>query len=179
MVRPAVCLVFIFLAGCASSPQGASPQGYSHEQAIEVMLKDLGAPALAMNGLHIAAAQSKNDSPEKAQFFDCVFNNISEQTLRDMMIPVYKKYYTKEDALEVIELLSTPLGKKFKTSVQNTVNSSHPAAVFTPEEDREFAKYSRFFKGPVIDKMNRELKQEGKRIGMEKARPCLKFLKTS
>lgn len=179
MYRLSVYLVFIFLAGCASSPQRGSPESYTHEQAIGVMLADLGASELAMKSLRSAAEKNKSESPLRVEFYDCVFNSISEQTLNEMMIPVYKKYYTKEDALEIIALLSTPLGKKFRASVHNAANPGLPAVVFTPDEDREFAKYARFFQGPAINKMNQELKQEGKRIGTEKARPCVKYLKAS
>ena len=174
-----VCLFVVFLAGCASSPQSRAPESYTHEQAIEVRLANLGASDLAMKSLRIAAEKSKSETPLRVEFYDCVFDNINAQTLNEMMLPVYKKYYTKEDALEIIALLSTPLGKKFKTSVQNAASPDQPAVVFTPEENREFAKYARLFQGPAITKMNEELKQEGKRIGMEKAKPCVKYLKAS
>ncbi len=179
MYRLSVFLVFIFLAGCATSPQSGSPESYTHEQAIGVMLVDLGAADLAMKSLRMAAEKSKSEAPLMVEFYDCVFNNISAQTLNEMMIPVYKKYYTKNDALEIITMLSTPLGKKFKATVHAMASPGPPAVVFTPEENREFAKYARLFQGPAISKMNQELKQEGKRIGMEKAKPCVKYIKAS
>ncbi len=179
MYRLAACLLFIFLTGCASSPKSESPLDYSHEKAIEVMLVGLEASALAMNDLHSATEKGKIESPDKAEFYDCVFRKINEDTLRKAMIPVYMKYYTKEDALEAIQILSTPYGKKFKAVMHSVANNGKQVVPNTPEEARELAKYSRFIQGPVIDKMSQELKRTGKRIGLTKAIPCMIYAQAS
>ena len=144
-----------------------------------MMLAKLDAPVLAMQGLRVAAEKGKAETPERSVFYDCVFNNIREENLRDMMIPVYKKYYTKENALEMVAMLSTPLGKKFKASMHGSVNLAKAPVDFTPEENIEFSKYAHLFQSADIVKLNQELKQQGKLFGIEKARPCVKYIKAS
>lgn len=64
----------------------------------------------AMNQMLVSYKQAMPSVPN--EFWEEFMKEVDEQSLINLIIPVYKKYYTPEDVKAIIAFYETPIGKK-------------------------------------------------------------------
>jgi hypothetical protein len=106
----------ILILGLLASPTGGAHANddakTSDELALE-LLEITGGTAMAQQVMDMMSAQMRPAYPSVPQaFWDELIGSLDGNQLSAMMVPVYSKYYSREDLLALLQFYRTPLGQR-------------------------------------------------------------------
>jgi hypothetical protein len=106
----AALLLQLLIAGTAGADDGGDAQ---KEKDIKEMLRITGAGETAIQVSRQMIASFKQEMPEVPdKFWKEVENEVDKESLINLAVPVYAKYFTGEEIRELLKFYQSALGKK-------------------------------------------------------------------
>src|SRR5687767_9005890 len=103
-------ILIIILYSLSSNSYSQTPATKEH---IKTLLEISGAGKIGVQVMENMVKSFKKSAPNVPhEFWDEYMKDVKPETLIELIIPVYAKYYTDEDVIQLIDFYRTPLGKK-------------------------------------------------------------------
>lgn len=103
-------ILIIVLYSLSSTCYSQTPATKEH---VKTLLEMMGSGKIGVQVMENMLVSFKKSAPNVPnEFWDEFMKEAKPETLIDLMIPIYAKYYTDEDVTQLIEFYGTPLGKK-------------------------------------------------------------------
>ena len=169
----AVLLSITLITGCASQGRYAGMQlSYEHAVAIDDMLQATKADEIALRGVHLRLKQLAVQDPENSELVKDGLKVVDEDFMIKKMIPVYAKYFTEQQALEIASFYKRKTGKKYTELVANpNIPPEKYKGYLTYKERTELADFFESDTGQTMlqaaPRIRRDLIEIGKAIGNE------------
>lgn len=103
-------LLLLFICSVTITATAQSDSSTRHARQLLVLM---GSGKLALQVMNNMIATYKYTRPEiPTTFWDDFMKEVNADELIDLVVPVYVKYYTDEELLQLITFYNSPLGKK-------------------------------------------------------------------
>jgi hypothetical protein len=103
-------ILIIILYSVSSNCYSQTPATKEH---IKALLEMTGSGKLGVQVMENMVITFKKSAPKVPNdFWDEFMKDVKPETLIELIIPIYAKYYTDEDVIQLIDFYRTPLGKK-------------------------------------------------------------------
>ncbi|OQP61915.1 hypothetical protein A3860_29920 [Niastella vici] len=103
-------ILIIIIYSLSSNCYSQTPATKEH---IRTLLEMIGSGKIGVQVMENMLVTFKKTVPNVPnEFWDEYMKEVKPDTLIDLIIPVYAKYYTDEDVTQLIDFYRTPLGKK-------------------------------------------------------------------
>jgi uncharacterized protein len=115
-------LLIILLAAASSVFSQAQP---ANEKNIRKLMQLTGAGELGLQAVDnmIATFRKQHDNIDD-EFWTEMRKELRPETLVDLVVPIYAKYFTDDEILGLIRFYETPLGKKVTSTLPAVMNES-------------------------------------------------------
>jgi hypothetical protein len=115
-------LLIIVLAAASSVFSQAQP---ANEKNIRKLMQLTGAGELGLQAVDnmIATFRKQHDNIDD-EFWTEMRKELRPETLVDLVVPIYAKYFTDDEILGLIRFYETPLGKKVTSTLPAVMNES-------------------------------------------------------
>lgn len=158
-------LALFFFAILGSNASLANDQGQSddaHTQAIVAILDAIDTANITRRAMMQSFAQDTSEYMTK-EFVSCVNNNLTDDMLYDLFIPVYRSNLDENSALRLADFFNTETGKKFGVVVRIQTGEDLPMPDMTEEDLQVYTQYE----NDVLKLGNEQLVADAEAAGME------------
>lgn len=199
MKNPMILLSLLFISACATTNSGTNAtisnahtpvdeanESYTpekivlpndaHSLDIYSILNAIKVHALVRLGFEKKFKQEAITSPEKVKYFECVSDKLSNDSIMQLMAPVYKQHIDAPQAEKLAKLLKTPTGIKFSKIPLVAVGIEKMMPKFNSEDIEIMGPYMADFKALSAPALKQDLKDEGVNLGMQLGLQCIQAL---
>jgi len=162
-------LALVFLLGCAT-PAPSPVVKDSHSYSVKNMIATIGLDSMLRNQANINLEKVKKDKPSQAHIVDCAMRKMDKGFYLELMTPVFKRYYSKEDAEKLTELFTKPVGKKLKTYLLAHLDPNKELPHFNKSDAKQIAKYQHLL--DLLKESINDLKDVAKKEATKVAEDC-------
>lgn len=122
-MRKVILLCVLLTAFCT-----ANAQQKTAEENIKELLRLTGSGEIGVQMITQMVTSYKEQMPDvPAEFWDGFMKEVNPDDLVNLVVPVYAKYYTEKDVLELIAFYKSPLGQKLTRSLPFIMADSYKA----------------------------------------------------
>ena len=170
-------LLITLIAACANQGRYAGMQvGLEHAVAIDNMLQATRADEIALNSVHLRLKQLAVQDPENSELVKDGLKVVNKDFMIKKMIPVYAKYFTEQQAIEIASFYQRKTGRKYTELVANPdIPAEKYQDYLTYKERSELTSFIESDTGQVMlqaaPRIRRDLVEIGKAIGDELSHP--------
>ena len=123
----------------------------SHDLAIERMLESMQAPNYYLADLNKQLLLEKSTYPYLASVYETIIKQFDQQKTANLLIPIYKNYFTIDDAIVAEQYFNSALGIKVTHLVKSNLSQHEILKQLSDKELELEQKYAHMrFKDPGI-----------------------------
>lgn len=154
--------LFMILSSNILLANDRSQSSDAHTQAIIDILDAIDTPNITRRAMmHSFAQDTSGDISD--EFANCVNDNLTDEMLYDMFIPVYRTNISENTAVRLGEFFQTETGKKFGIIVRIQTGEDLPMPNMTSEDMRVYTQYE----NDILSLGNEQLVADAEAAGME------------
>ena len=132
---------------CSHTPEQQSV----HDDAVTAMIESMNASSNFQTHLHSQLDQEKNVYPSLAYVYDDIKRQFDIQTTTNLLVPIYKNYFSVDDARIAQRYFSSELGNKMTHFLQSNMSNSQIEKMLSKQEMRQELSYAKMrFKDPGV-----------------------------
>lgn len=103
-------------------------QSIATNESIKELMELTGSGKLGVQmGNQLIEIFKKNYPDMRSEFWDGFEKEFTSDTFQNMVIPIYKKYYSEDDVKQLIAFYKSPIGKKVTASTPQIMQESMEA----------------------------------------------------
>ncbi|ACV25782.1 DUF2059 domain-containing protein [Kangiella koreensis] len=167
-------LALFFFVILGSSASLANDQGQSndaHTQAIIDILDAIDTPNITRRAMMNSFAQDTSGDISD-EFANCVNQNLTDDMLYEMFIPVYRTNLDQNTTANLAEFFQTETGKKFGIIVRIQTGEDLPMPNMTAEDMRVYTQYENDILSLGNDQLVADAEAAGMQMGMQLGLDC-------
>jgi len=132
---------------CSHTPDHRSV----HHDAVTAMIASMNASSNFQTYLHSQLDQEKNVYPSLAYVYDDIKRQFDIQTTTNLLIPIYKQYFSVDDARIAERYFTSELGNKMTHLLQSNMSNRQIEKILSKQEMLQELSYAKMrFKDPGI-----------------------------
>jgi len=132
---------------CSHTPKHQSV----HDDAVTAMIASMNASSNFQTYLHSQLDLEKNVYPSLAYVYDDIKRQFDIQTTTNLLVPIYKNYFSVDDARIAQRYFSSELGNKMTHFLQSNMSNSQIEKMLSKQEMRQELSYAKMrFKDPGV-----------------------------
>ena len=173
-----VTMIFLALVATASLAQQAQQVQqvqeltFDHRVAIMHLLRALHAGPLAVSAMHAGIVNAAAGDPAAEAFAQDMLGEITQEDVLERLLPIYAKYLSADDALEVARFYESPTGIKFVATITSQVNAGKEMTkanlpTLTPADQTNLTIFSQSHGGRTIFQAQKSMNEEIGRMFIE------------
>jgi hypothetical protein len=122
-----------------------------HDEAIVAMIASMNASSNFQTYLHSRLDVEKNSYPQLAHLYDDIKRQFDLQTTTDLLIPIYKNYFSSDEARTAERYFSSELGNKMTLLLQSNQSNIQIEKLLSNQEMAQELSYAKMrFKDPAV-----------------------------
>ncbi|HEY9030359.1 MAG TPA: hypothetical protein VIM93_03290 [Kangiella sp.] len=171
-------LALFFFAILGSSASLANDQGQSdeaHTQAIIDILDAIDTPNITRRAMMDSFAQDTSGDMTD-EFANCVNQNLTDDMLYEMFIPVYQTNLDQNTAVRLVEFFQTETGEKFAIIVRIQTGENLPMPDMTAEDLKVYSQYENDILSLGNEQLVADAEAAGMQMGMQLGLDCAESL---
>jgi len=139
-------IITLFIA-CSHTPEQPSV----HDDAVTAMIASMNASANFQTYLHSQLDLEKNEYPGLGSVYEDIKRHFDIQTTTDLLVPIYKTYFSVDDARIAERYFTSELGNKMTHLLQSNMSNSQIEKTLSKQEMRQELSYAKMrFKDPGV-----------------------------
>ncbi|WP_018623312.1 DUF2059 domain-containing protein [Kangiella aquimarina] len=155
-------LLFSIVTSTASFANDRGQSDDAHTQAVIDILDAIDTPNITRRAMMSSFAQDTSGDITD-EFANCVNDNLTDEMLYDMFIPVYTSNLDHNTAVRLSEFFKTETGKKFGIIVRIQTGEDLPMPNMTAEDMNVYSQYE----NDILSLGNEQLVADAEAAGME------------
>ncbi|HEY8026357.1 MAG TPA: peptidylprolyl isomerase [Burkholderiaceae bacterium] len=169
-----VAMIFLALVATASLAQQAQQVqqmqqvqelALGHRVAIMHLLRALHSGPLAVTTMHAGIVNAAAGDPDAEAFAQDMLGDITQEQVLDRLVPIYAKYLSADDALEIARFYESPTGLKFVATITNQVNTGKTLTTpnvptLTPADKTNLMNFAQSRGGRTIFQAQKSINEE-------------------
>ncbi|MBD3654099.1 hypothetical protein [Kangiella sp.] len=155
-------ILFTILCSTASLANDRGQPNNAHTQAIIDILDAIDTPNITRRAMMSSFAEDTSGDITD-EFANCVNDNLTDDMLYEMFIPVYQSNLDQHTAVRLAEFFQTETGKKFGIVVRIQTGEDLPMPDMTAEDMRVYTQYE----NDILSLGNEQLVADAEAAGME------------
>ncbi|WP_417445363.1 hypothetical protein [Kangiella sp.] len=171
-------LALFFFTILGSSASLANDQGQSdeaHTQAIIDILDAIDTPNITRRAMMDSFAQDTSGDMTD-EFANCVNQNLTDDMLYEMFIPVYQTNLDQNTAVRLVEFFQTETGEKFAIIVRIQTGENLPMPDMTAEDLKVYTQYENDILSLGNEQLVADAEAAGMQMGMQLGLDCAESL---
>lgn len=148
----------------------------THTQAIVTILDAIDTTNITRRAMMQSFAQDTSEYMTE-EFVSCVNNNLTDDMLYDLFIPVYRSNLDENSALRLADFFNTETGKKFGVIVRIQTGETLPMPNMTTEDMQIYTQYENDVLKLGSQQLVSDAEAAGMDLGMQLGLDCASVLK--
>jgi len=150
----------------------------SHTQAIIDILYAIDTPNLTRQAMLAAMVENGSELPPELvkEFATCMNNELSDEMLYDMFIPIYKANLDQNTAVKLADFFNSETGKKFAIFVRVQAGQDLPIPNMTEEDMQIYKQYENDILKMGSNQLVADAEAAGEELGLQLAMSCISSL---